>query len=794
MLCRRAELGLLWSLALVVAATISGAQGPEIAAVTEPVVHFAPFVVFGEGLDAPGVELVTWAPSGKVDADQVLARILASGLPAAPATPPKDALVGLYGRVHKLAPQALGAVMQGAVSVVWVRSPAGVSQPYVVNRPQPFFLEFNPCAPGQEVRLFGRQLNLNPYQPGAKFWLVAKAGGKVYPVPWVYRYDYQAHLNYQLPYEMRLVIPAEMPEGDYDLWVYNGAGAEYGFAELPGVTVKQPPARPATRFDATKYGAKGDGLADDTRALEAAIAAASQAGGGVVYLPLGKYRITHPLRLPPGVDLRGADQEWSHLVAGEDFSGEFPQEPLPGKAEDWGPSLRQAHAVPMVWAVSDNTIADLTLQGSQQTTWCVLVLRPQGVARDVTITRCRVVNPRAILMTPGKWQDNGGGLGTIGPIERVEISYCDLTALGGMGSIGGPARHCRTLFNSYRPPTGPWGTTGMGWLLGDECVVEGNRCDNANRGFTTGPWFGPVRRNFIARNIATNSAFMEGAGEVYLFEGPDVGRENWIGKPATAGPDFLTQSDQKWPADVLAGRIAMVVSGKGFGQFRVIKSNTENRITLEEPWRIVPDQTSWVVVRQFFFQNLLVNDYCRDTLGGVDFYGGALDNVVESFTGLRSRGVWLYAANVGDEKQRMVYGPVAFNYVNNCQLLEDNGGVLLESARRLEMMQPMPLVFGNVVTGNRFVRCGISATDRVLQTQPGVSWLPPEDKRRAGLPPAFADNAFGGNTFEPRESQPSLQFDPWSAGELFWLNSKASGGPATVDDKGQGSFEFTRPW
>jgi hypothetical protein len=785
---------LLCFLPVLLVAGTTMAQGPEIGYITEPVVHFAPFLVFGEGFDADRVELLTWAPSGPVDADKLLQAIVTHGLPAPPPAPPKDALVGLYGRVHRLSPQVLGAVMQGAVSVIWVRSAAGVSRPYVVNRPQLFFLEFNPCAPGQAVRLFGRQLNSNPYQPAARFWLVGKQSRQAYPVPWVYKYDYQAHLNDQLPYEMRLVIPADLPEGDYDLWGYNGAGAEYGFGGPLAVTVQKPPARPATRFDVTRYGAKGDGLADDTGAIEAAIQAAGKASGGVVYLPLGKYRISHPLRLLPGVDLIGADWDWSHLIAGEDFRGEFPKEPLPGKAEDWGPYFRQAHAAPMVWAVSSSTIADLTLQGSQATAWCVLIMRPGGVAQDVTVTRCRVVNPRAVLMTPGKWQDNGGGLGSIGPLERVEFSYCEVTALGGLGNIGGPVRHCRTLFNTYHPPNGPWGTSAMGWLLGDECVVEGNRCEYANRGFTTGPWFGPIRRNFIARNLAANSSFMEGAGEVYLFEGPDVGRENWIGRPASAGADFLTQGDQKWPAGVLAGRIALVVHGKGFGQFRVIKDNTENRITLEEPWRIVPDQTSWVAVRQFFYQNLLVNDYCRDTLGGVDFYGGALDNVVESFTGLRSRGVWLFAANCADEKERMVYGPAAFNYVNHCQLLDATGGVIFEDNRRLDMIQPMPLIFGNIVTSNRFVRCGVSSTDRVLQSKTNASWLKPDDPQRQGLPPAVSFNAFGGNSFEPRPQEPSLRFDPWSFATLFWLNSQVAGGPAAVEDKGQGAFEFPRPW
>ena len=57
--------------ALLVAGTAM-AQGPEIACVTEPVVHFAPFLVFGEGFDGERVELLTWAPTGPADADKLL--------------------------------------------------------------------------------------------------------------------------------------------------------------------------------------------------------------------------------------------------------------------------------------------------------------------------------------------------------------------------------------------------------------------------------------------------------------------------------------------------------------------------------------------------------------------------------------------------------------------------------------------------------------------------------------------------------------------------------------------------
>jgi len=48
-------------------------------------------------------------------------------------------------------------------------------------------------------------------------------------------------------------------------------------------------AKPNGAFDIRSYGAKGDGVALDTSAIQRAIDAASGAGGGTVFLPTGRY-------------------------------------------------------------------------------------------------------------------------------------------------------------------------------------------------------------------------------------------------------------------------------------------------------------------------------------------------------------------------------------------------------------------------------------------------------------------------------------------------------------------------
>jgi hypothetical protein len=66
-------------------------------------------------------------------------------------------------------------------------------------------------------------------------------------------------------------------------------------------------------FDVTRYGAKGDGNADDQEAIQKAIDAAEAAGGGVVFFPPGTFRVNadlahrRPIRVTAGhIVLRGS--------------------------------------------------------------------------------------------------------------------------------------------------------------------------------------------------------------------------------------------------------------------------------------------------------------------------------------------------------------------------------------------------------------------------------------------------------------------------------------------------------
>lgn len=81
------------------------------------------------------------------------------------------------------------------------------------------------------------------------------------------------------------------------------------------------------------YGALGNGVHDDTSAINAALAAAFAAGGGIVDLPWGNYLISSPVNIPPYVTLQGEVSVSLPLIV----SGAFPNVSRLIMSASWAP-------------------------------------------------------------------------------------------------------------------------------------------------------------------------------------------------------------------------------------------------------------------------------------------------------------------------------------------------------------------------------------------------------------------------------------------------------------------------
>jgi len=83
------------------------------------------------------------------------------------------------------------------------------------------------------------------------------------------------------------------------------AACATGKGEKQAVDTQEPFGVPRGTLVVTDFGAKGDGVTDDTGAFQQALDAAGDAGAGVVHVPAGRYLIKTHLNVPPAVTLEG---------------------------------------------------------------------------------------------------------------------------------------------------------------------------------------------------------------------------------------------------------------------------------------------------------------------------------------------------------------------------------------------------------------------------------------------------------------------------------------------------------
>ena len=214
----------------------------------------------------------------------------------------------------------------------------------------------------------------------------------------------------------------------------------------------------AAVFDVRDFGAKGDGVAKDTAAVQGAIDAAAAAGGGEVLLPRGVY-LSGSVFLKSGVDfhlaegavLKGspdpadynprdvAPQNWGRLGSGDNISGGhlvlcIEQENVtlrgPGKVDgNVGAFLRMPDGshppsklkIPwrpahMVWIVESRNVVIRDIELADSPYWSCFVYG----CEDVAVSNARIHTVRR----PHTY--NGDGL-DIDSSRRVRVTGCDIS-------------------------------------------------------------------------------------------------------------------------------------------------------------------------------------------------------------------------------------------------------------------------------------------------------------------------------------------------------------------------------
>jgi hypothetical protein len=216
---------------------------------------------------------------------------------------------------------------QDGLFVVKVRNAAGLSKPAVLNLPQPWWCAPDVAAPGDTVRVFGRNLARRP--DFARSFLALGGSGRPTLV---------ADVIQTGKYSVTFRVPTNIAAGAWEVRVHAGCGGDAGWSAPVRLRIDDAVnGRPSTSAVSSASRGRvvpvraGAGGAEIQQALESVAAR----GGGTVQLPAGTFPFAGTLRIPTNTVLAGAGRDATVLQLIHDPAARFAR--LSGAGWDQAP-------------------------------------------------------------------------------------------------------------------------------------------------------------------------------------------------------------------------------------------------------------------------------------------------------------------------------------------------------------------------------------------------------------------------------------------------------------------------
>lgn len=548
-------------------------------------------------------------------------------------------------------------IKKGQLLAVWVKNSYGFSKPVLLNKARAVSVEHDEIMPEQSFRIFGRNLVAEGYQPVVQL----KAGKSILV----------ARTDHADAYTITVTAPAGVKKGvRYSIMISNGAGNAWGTSLAEEhITGRAPGADPfhlkvpwGADFSFSKeiynvktdprltVKAKGDGLTDDRKAIQQAIDLVHKKGGGVVYLPAGKYKLEIPsgsgLVMQSKVVLQGEGPEQTIIQYGYDTPPPYPN-PI-GKG-GWPDSTTDGVAI--LWPLKTTLSGLYNLQVQNVNTsgrWRhslknmqPALLQPGAAGSKFFVSRCRFDLAVAWGLS---W----------GYVDRMVITDCSFES---KAQVTWPWMwHCNgsTNFvvrnNIFRYSAGRFG-----FNEAYNGIIENNHITRLGDLQTARGETGGFNIDYSSDIMVLNNRMdVEGReieyhnqGETILSQGGDP-KQMDAGIATGATSNTLTDTRKKWglirtprlnSCDVIA-----IVDGKGAGQWRRILKNNAGTITIERTWEVIPDQSSHYILTRWSAEDWLVKgNILEGNNRGIWFYCGNTDVAIVNNQLTNSEGIYLRA-------------------------------------------------------------------------------------------------------------------------------------------------------
>jgi len=557
---------------------------------------------------------------------------------------------------------------------VWIKNGAGYSKPVYLNKARAMSIEYDELQPGQLFRIFGRNLTnanvqLQPVKGGVPLTAPVKSSE-------VYILSCTAPSSLQKGVQYRILVngnPAEelitgRAPGKDPFRLNVPWGSDFTFSEKI-INV---------RTDERLINkASGDGVANDRSAIQQAIDLAHKSGGGVVYLPSGKYRLDIPsgsgLVMRSKVVLQGDGPTSTIIQYG--FGTPPPYKNPIGKG-GWPDSTTDGVAILWPLETTLSGLYNLQVQNVNTSgTWRHSlknmrppVLKPAAAGSKFFASNCKFDLSVAWGLS---W----------GYVDRMVITDCWFESTA---QVTWPWMwHCNgtTNFvvrnNEFRYAAGRFG-----FNEGYNGIIENNHITRLGDLQTAKGETGGFNIDFSSDIIVLNNRMdvvgrdieYHNQGETILSQGYDS--KNMDAGIASSGTaTSISDVSKNWKQirteNLSSSDVVAIVDGKGAGQWRRIVKNNATTITISQPWDVIPDASSHYVITGWSAEDWLVKgNILEGNNRGIWFYCGNSDVVIADNKLTNSEGIYIRA------DQRLAQGRynLSWNtYVADNIVINNNG-------------------------------------------------------------------------------------------------------------------------
>ncbi len=449
-----------------------------------------------------------------------------------------------------------------------------------------------------------------------------------------------------------------LAEGAYQA-VYSN-----GLAECPCGTVTVAPSPeslwPQQVYNVVEHGVPDDGLADCTQPLKALLEKVGQAGGGIIYFPRGRYRLSEPFTLPRNLVIRGDGMDKTQLFWRDAWQEREPNTP-------WNHNRFNRQPLPrnMLIAESDLAVEDIEFVGGRLG-GLFRVGSKEAPAKNVRFQRVRVYVNAVLGVGAGNnrfqtMKDISEEVGHYGNdqfmmnVQGSNIKYldCHFNYSGAMFKYGNDVAYLLMQRNHIGDVASIRKWIPLGEL--NKAIVE--ECEMVGKNFGCGGDNVYISRMNLHDNTeGDHEAFTTDIKGGIPYEGPAV---------------MESETRFTFPAEVdmqkaMPGAKLVIVNGTGLGQWRRVIAVEDHTVTIDEPFTVAPDAESRLSVNYMFWNWYFTNTRVENC-GPFQLYVAQGNTVFDGIEIYRSFGYVLRGTFGYNAMQNLWY-----NSLVNCKLINGN--------------------------------------------------------------------------------------------------------------------------